>query len=503
MRFNKPTKSRNKTINHEGEKAYKLSPELELYSLVCTASLQSKFYESSKDIINRLRQLMAKVSHTFTAKLAVYAREEMNLRSIPLVLVAELAKEHKGDNLVSKLTTRIIQRADEITELLAYYQTANERKETKKLNKLSKQLQLGIANAFHKFDSYQLAKYDRDGDIKLRDALFLSHSKPQNKEEEKRFRQLIDGKLPTPYTWETQLSEAGKEGKEKKKVWQELIDSKKVGYMALMRNLRNILDAEVNLPQIKTVASFLSNKKAVENSRQLPFRFLSAYKELEHHQNKYVDRFLEALEEAVMHTANNIQGYDDETTVLLACDVSGSMETTISPRSKVQNFDIGLILGMLLRNRCQTVITGIFGTEFKVKNLPKNSILRNAIDLHKIEGEVGYGTNGYKVLEYLIENKIKVDKIMIFTDCQLWDSEGSYFNRGNGSNMPRLWKEYKKFNPSCKMYLFDLAGYGNSPIDTNNQDVFFIAGWNDKIFNILSALEKGSTAVKEIEKIEV
>ena len=114
------------------------------------------------------------------AKLAVYVREKMHLRSIPLVLTVELAKQHNGDGLVSKLTNRVVQRADEITELLAYYAMANVAKELKKLNKFSKQLQKGLADAFNKFDEYQFAKYNREAEVKLKDALFLVHPKAKD-----------------------------------------------------------------------------------------------------------------------------------------------------------------------------------------------------------------------------------------------------------------------------------------------------------------------------------
>ncbi|MFM7429791.1 MAG: hypothetical protein ACKO1F_07820 [Flammeovirgaceae bacterium] len=53
------------------------------------------------------------------------------------------------------------------------------------------------------------------------------------------------------------------------------------------------------------------------------------------------------------------------------------------------------------------------------------------------------------------------------------------------------------------MYLFDLAGYGNTPVDVRSNGVFLIAGWSDKIFDVLSALENGDNALAEIEKIEL
>src|ERR1700753_2316021 len=128
MKFNFKTKAP-AARNHEGARAYKMVPEMELYAAVATAGLSDQFYEASDEKLVRLRKLIANTDDAFVARLAVYAREQMYLRSIPLVLVVEMAKTHKGDVLVSRLTNRVIQRTDEIAELLSYYAIAIDRKE--------------------------------------------------------------------------------------------------------------------------------------------------------------------------------------------------------------------------------------------------------------------------------------------------------------------------------------------------------------------------------------
>jgi len=153
MKFNfKMSNKKAVKLNYEGEKAFVLTAQLELYTLVATSALSDQFYEKATDKLVRLRSLVAQNDAGFVARLAIYAREKMYLRSIPLVLAVELAKQKRGDSMVSKLAGRVVQRADEITELLSYYALANERKDIKKLNKLSKQLQKGLANAFNQFD---------------------------------------------------------------------------------------------------------------------------------------------------------------------------------------------------------------------------------------------------------------------------------------------------------------------------------------------------------------
>ena len=206
---------------------------------------------------------------------------------------------------------------------------------------------------------------------------------------------------------------------------------------------------------------------------------------------------MDALEDAVLASAQNITGFDVHTRVLLACDVSGSMYSPVSPRSTVKNYDIGLMLAMLLQNRCENVITGIFGDIWKVVNLPSKGVLSNIEQLYRREGEVGYSTNGYKVVEYLRTNNIKMDKVMMFTDCQMWNS------REGGQTMQSEWLKYKKIAPQAKLYLFDLQGYGMSPLKLLDNDVALVAGWSDKVFDMLQAIDEGKSVVENIRNIEL
>jgi 60 kDa SS-A/Ro ribonucleoprotein len=503
MRFN-IFKTKEKSIsNYEGAKAYKLSPEMELYSAVATAGLSDNFYEKSNERLTRIQQLISKNNAEFTAKLAIYARSEMYMRSIPLVLAVELAKNNTGDGLVSKTVSNVVKRADEITELLAYYQLANQRNEVKKLNKLSKQIQKGLSYAFNQFDEYQFAKYNRDTEIKLRDALFIVHPKAKDEAQQALFNKIAKNELTVPYTWETELSALGQIKFENQKAkneafklkWEELIDSGKLGYMALMRNLRNILEANVSLKHIKKVCDNLTNETAVANSKQLPFRFLAAYREIKTLSSEYVTMVLNALEDAVKVSVKNLKGFDESKSILIACDVSGSMQQPVSAKSKVLLFDIGLMLGMLMQSKCQRVITGMFGDKWKTINMSNRNVLANVDEYYKREGEVGYSTNGYLVIDDLIKRGVLVDKIMMFTDCQLWNSKNGF------SSVEKSWKTYKKIAPNAKLYLFDLAGYGNTPLKMQNNDVFLIAGWSDKVFDVLYAIENGENAVEKINQI--
>ena len=599
MSYNEQLRCDYLTTNHEGALAWRMTPEWELYTtVVTTMGVEDKFYEGGEERVRRIADLVRKVEPEFVAQLAVYTREEMHLRSVPLLLLVELDCCHQGDSLVSRAVGRTIQRADEITELLMCYLWRTGKPD---LSGLSCQLRKGLAEAFNKFDEYQFAKYNRKNrKVTLRDALALVHPKPKDDRQADIFRKIMSDTLETPVTWETELSAVGQrhfdseEEKEeaKREVWRKLVQSHRLGYMATLRNLRNMLKLGMDEETIQMVCDYISNPEAVRKSKQLPFRFLSAFLELmdtsdlrkiipevqksvekmrqgyfrktvrvvkrfyaisdrslfnltdfakqlgirptmrhysyrtkkwkycEHPSEKDM-KFLESqekkllalrhtqeknanvlhsLESAVCHTAENIPGFDENTRVLLASDTSGSMLSPVSENSSVMNYHIGLLLSMLMRHRCKNVVTGMFGDIWKAIDMPSDSILQSTADMISREGEVGYATNGYKVIDWLIQKHREMDKVMLFTDCQLWNSEDWFHD----AHLAGYWERYKReVAPHARLYIFDLAGYGQSPISMERDDVFCIAGWSDKVFDILAAVERGKSAIDEIRRIVV
>lgn len=233
-------------------------------------------------------------------------------------------------------------------------------------------------------------------------------------------------------------------------------------------------------------------------ARQLPFRFLAAYREVLALETGSAAPILAALEAAIAGSARNLRGFSPETRVVIACDVSGSMQQPISPRSKVLLYDVGLVLAMLLQSRCQHVVTGLFGDRWLRVTLPQGQVLRNVQALYQREGEVGYATNGHLVLQDLRQRREVVDKVMIFTDCQLWNTNGA-------GTLAQEWAAYRaNVAPQARLYLFDLAGLGATPLDVRAEaGVALIAGWSDKIFDVLAALEDGSDTLGELEKINL
>ncbi|RLA55351.1 MAG: TROVE domain-containing protein, partial [Gammaproteobacteria bacterium] len=280
----------------------------------------------------------------------------------------------------------------------------------------------------------------------------------------------------------------------------------KMGYMATLRNLRNILTADVSSESIDNVEEFLVNEKAVLNSKQLPFRFFSAYRELKGVDSVDAPRVLKALETATDISTKSVRGFSDEDKVYVSVDTSGSMEHPVSEKSKVNYMDIGFVCSMILRNITKRSEFSVFATKLLNVTLPTDNILRNVEESKALSGKVGHGTNGYVIPRDLLERKVEFDKVVIFTDCQMYNTS-SYGYWGTDTDIKTFkeyWSQYRKeVAPNAKLYLFDLAGYGNTPLSIEQDGVYLIAGWSEKIFDLIEATENGATAVSEIEKTVV
>ena len=161
---------------------------------------ENQFYESGVEIAGRIADIVPKVAAEKVAALAVEAREKMKLRHAPLLLVREMARHTSHRGLVAETLARVIQRADELSEFVAIYWKDGR-------VPLSAQVKKGLAAAFPKFDEYALAKYNRDGPVKLRDVLFLAHAKPRDEAQGEVWKLLITGELTAPDTWEVALSD--------------------------------------------------------------------------------------------------------------------------------------------------------------------------------------------------------------------------------------------------------------------------------------------------------
>ncbi len=257
-----------RAFTREGARAMRFTPEMELKRALMNCLLwEDQFYEDGVSIAERIEALVPKVAPAKVAQLAIEAREVMKLRHAPLLVIREMARSEKHRAIVADTLTRVIQRPDEMTELLAiYWADALGPMQQRKRQPVSAQVKKGLARALTKFDAYQLAKWDRDGAVRIRDVLFLVHAKPKDADQAKVWKQLVDGELASPDTWEVSLSA----GKNKRETFERLIAERKLGGLALLRNLRLMQAAEV--PR-ETIAGAI---EAMRTDRILPYRFITA-----------------------------------------------------------------------------------------------------------------------------------------------------------------------------------------------------------------------------------
>jgi 60 kDa SS-A/Ro ribonucleoprotein len=392
-------------FTHEGAKGKAFTPEQELRRTLMNCLLwEDQFYEDGVAIADRVKALVPQVAPERVAALALVARDEMKLRHAPLIVLREMARHEKHRALVADTLEKVIQRPDEMTELLAiYWADALGPMQQRKRQPISAQIKKGLAKAVTKFDAYQLAKYDRDGAVRIRDVLFLVHAKPKDGEQEKVWKQLVDGVLPSPDTWEVSLSA----GDDKRTSFERLIAEKKLGGLALLRNLRLMQKAQV--PR-SIIAGAI---EAMRVDRILPYRFITAA--------RYAPDFEPELEAAMLKSIKGYARLAGRTRLLI--DVSGSMDAQLSAQSEMTRLEAACGLAILAREVCDEVEIFTFSNEV-VKVPPRRGFaLRDAISGSQPHG----GTFLGKAVEAIDQ---KGDRLIVFTDEQSHDATPSPKGRG-------------------------------------------------------------------------
>ena len=471
------TQTTNKTVNKCGHTAYKMPDKEKLVTQVLTSFFnESKFYgDNSAEMQETIKKVIA-ADAEFIAKLAVFARREFNMRSVAHILTAYLAHEPNGKPFVRKTVQAVSLRGDDATELMACY-----------INLFGKRpipnaLKKGIADVLQGFDEYTLAKYKGEGKgVKMRDLLCLCRPTPKDTAQSEMWKRCLNNELETPYTWETELSAKGNNAK----VWEELIESGKVGYMALLRNLRNILNA--NPSNLNKVLDTLQDPNKVRKSKQLPFRYLSAYKEV---MDICGSKVLDVLENAVEASCENIPKLDG--TTVIAVDVSGSMGNLISAKSKVHCFEIAMLLGLIANKICENSIFYYFNSDIE-----KYPVSHRTAILHTVTAfRCGGGTSMYLPFKKMLSDKVNADRIIILSDNECND---------NGWRTPvqAYADEYRrKSGNNIWVHAIDLQGYGTQQFSGAKTNV--IAGWSEKVFDFIKLAEQGEgSLVKTIDGYEI
>lgn len=485
------------TVNKAGGEAFSISPEIKLVFSLISSFLEPEFYSSPSQTVAELRAAVNAVDPKFAAKAAIYSRTQFGMRSTSHCVAAEIAHKVKGEAWTKEFFNKVVYRVDDASEILAAYLGFYGKPVPNSLKK-------GLAKSLSKFSRYQLAKYKGNGKgIKLVDLFNIVHPKPEEKNAAD-FKDLIDGNLPSMDTWEVELSKAGTEAKtplerhtKKTAVWKKLLETNKLGYFALLRNLRNLLETE-DKGIIAEACKQLCNPKAIKESLVLPFRFMTALTTLKALPPSFQQRaVLSAVNKAMEIALNNVPKFEGET--LIAVDTSGSMG--IGEESKSPAQIASLFAAALAKENNADVL--IFDSDARYININLDDSLGTIVE--NLQKMFRGGATNFKAA-FEKANK-KYDRIIILSDMQAWVKNpvaGSWGSYGAASSDPcQVFGEYcAKFKANPKVFCFDLKGYGTAQFPQDS--VFSLAGFSDKAFDIMAALERNpKILIDKINEIEL
>lgn len=430
--------NRTQVFTHEGGPSSRITAYQKLRRL-CLACLmwEDNFYVDGKTQAELIAETCQKVSAVELYHVIVDAVDQ-GLRHLPLYLIVQSLK--RKDLELWRMIFTACKRPDQMTELLSLYWKDGRKP-------LPNQLKKGLAAAFPMFDSYQLAKYNRDGAIKLRDVLFLVHAKPKNEDQAQIWKMLIDDKLPIPDTWEVKLSA----GEDKKQAFTDLLKEKKMGKLAIIRNLRNMYTSGVDMHLVD---------EALRHGKMpiFPFQYLAAA--------KFCPGWEMLVDKHMIASCQERPKLKGSTVFFV--DVSGSMDYPLSAKSEMQRLDAACGLAILLREVCESVEIYTFSDRL-VQIPPRQGMaLRDAI----ISSQPHSGTYLGNALNLFFSQVRKpeqgnFDRCIVITDEQVADS------------IPRI--------PVSKAYMLNVGTYENGI--KNNGQWETISGFSEKVVDFIVASE--------------
>jgi len=499
-KFNQTTKGVNSTpdtTNVAGFAAYSRNDfKMDVASVVLNTMLNGdNFYESEAERIKRIEGLVADNSDNgeFLAKAMVYTRNEGNLRSVSHLMGTLLAENVKGTSFLKPALFKSMVRPDDATEMVALWNSRNPGKMIP--NSLRKAVKLSLEN---RWDAYQLKKYFGNGAVKVSNLVNIAHPSPKDDAQRTTFKQALEGTLPAIAT--AQTVNAGTTGEDRAQAYGAMLVERKLGYMAALKNIKNILESGANQETVDALVALLENEKLVLKSRLLPFRFTQAYGIVDAMSMDRIKqkRILKAIEQGFIYSSKNIPIVEDGESVALLLDESGSMGSWGSdPIDAMNPFNIGkTLMASMLCGLDKDKTLGYFwadnAREVSVDGSPMEFIKRNKTQ--------GGGTNLGQAISMLIKTKTFVDKLVVFTDMQQ-NSIGGWRQEKDFNSMVN---DYRKINPKVKVLFWNLAGYGGGTPMKLNSGVLEVSGFSDNMLKIIPKMWIDKNAlIKEIEAIKL
>lgn len=484
--FNK-TKQKEEHLTYEGGKGYKRDDLKSWLNFLMGSYLEPQFYEDRDTQLERFVELTNKIGKEygseFVAKCAAFSRDDLGLRSVSQ-FVAAMVNSQSFENKRAFFRNFCV-RPDDVAEIFAAIDALGEKR--------SHALVRGCGDYLSSLGEYQIGKYKLNGkDYNMYDLINITHAHSAAIDKYKA------GTLESPDTWEVAISDSNLTERERDWEWLRLVRDEKLGYMALLRNLRNILtaiDRTWNKDALDLLKSQLTNKDKIRKSRVFPYRIYIAWmaitEETWSHEKGWTYKYSAAkylksiLEEAFRLSTENVPVLEGNNVAII--DVSGSMDGCMSKNSNVSYKQAAACqaMTMILQNPETIVIK--FGTTAKLchKYSRANCDCFTYIDyLVKNEG-CGYGTN-LADLPDILDAFDNIDRIFLYSDFQAMDSSTYFYNYREGESVKKFSKTIHSKN--ANVYSFDLANYSTGVI-SDDPKVMYLSGLNDKLYSIIPLLE--------------
>lgn len=525
-RYNqKPTNTVETVTNHQGGVSIKVDPKIELVSILANG-FDNTYYEKLSDREIRFADLIREISKKdleFVAKALVYTRSVMGQRSITHFGSVALASELSGNEIAKRFFSKrdrkenqggIVYRIDDMLEIMACYQALNPGKP------MPNSMKKGFRDTLESSDAYELAKYQGKGrEVSLVDLINLVHPKP-NIKMQPIFKSLMEGTLKQFNTVEDKNTSSGQEVAKKVKEgtitkdeavaelkvakesnYRELITTKKIGYLALLRNVRNILANSNEADLIDSVCEMLTNKDAIHKSLIFPYQIdLAMEMIMETGSSTSRNRVIKALNDAYEISIPNMaeMGMNGRTAVVL--DTSGSMNSQIRLSNKAHGSQSALDKGGLI---AATFSKGLSADVYEFSNTCKR-VNVNPLDTvntikEKIIRQGSHGGTEFNSIFSTLEKNGAYDRIFIISDMQGRDD----IINGNqwSSKGKSTYSNYVSKFGSPHVYTIDLCGYGTTMFKPNNK-VYQLFGYSSEMYELAKRMEIDPKAlIKAIEAI--
>jgi hypothetical protein len=380
----------------------------------------------------------------------------------------------KNPGYMKEIGKKISMRPDDVTNQFEYFAYVNGSK--KGLSSLVKRT---WAETLESFSRYQLNKYKGK---RLIDLVRISHAHSEDITE-----LMKTGTVKveeSEKTWESLKSEG--------KTWKEILDTIKIGHMALLRNLRGIFKEVEDDTVLEKVLADL--KAGVPNGKQFPFRYYSAYNAVRNETDmNFKTQILDALEECIDIAIENTPKLKGR--VMSLCDNSGSAWGSCpSEYGTVTVAEIANLSALITGANSEEGHVGVFGDKLKTRGVSKrNGILSQLDESNTIGNGIGQSTeNGIWLFwEKAIKEREHWDTVFIYSDMQAGtgglygerssDYEDYKWDDGRHIDVLKLVQDYRrKVNPKINVFSVQVAGYDNSVLPGSLYRGAILTGWTGR-----------------------